>query len=265
MEPSSQWTTVTVPELTELPRPVALRSQILLRHHTFPPHQHRWHQFVYATSGTLLVTVGSAWHVITPEQAIWVPQGMVHATGALQDAAFRNLYVADRPDLRMPGSAEVFRISPLLRELIIELVAVGQRNEEAGYRDRLDSLIVDQLQRLERQDVSLPWPHSRPLRRLCDAIYAAPDDERSLEAWGRELGLSPRTLTRHFEREVGLSLRRWRQRLRLFRAIEWLGLGRSITQVALDLGYASPSAFIYMFRQEMGVSPKAFSSQSKRS
>ncbi|WP_334415348.1 MULTISPECIES: hypothetical protein [unclassified Bradyrhizobium] len=32
--------------------------------------------------------------------------------------------------------------------------------------------------------------------------------------------MSARTLTRHFEREVGMSLRAWRQRVRLFKAIE---------------------------------------------
>lgn len=67
--------------------------------------------------------------------------------------------------------------------------------------------------------------------------------------------MSPRTLTRHFEQEVGMSLRTWRQRLRLFKAMELLGSDFPITEIALRLGYSSASAFIFMFRSEMGISP----------
>jgi hypothetical protein len=63
------------------------------------------------------------------------------------------------------------------------------------------------------------------------------------------------TLARHFESEVGVNLREWRRRLRLFRSIEWLGAGRSVTDVAFELGYSSTSAFTYMFRHEMGYPP----------
>jgi AraC-like DNA-binding protein len=44
----------------------------------------------------------------------------------------------------------------------------------------------------------------------------------------------------------------------LIKAVEMLGGGGSVTQTALDLGYGSPSAFIYAFRQEMGTSPQAY-------
>ena len=73
--------------------------------------------------------------------------------------------------------------------------------------------------------------------------------------WANRLGASTRTLARHFERETGMTLRAWRTRLRLLRAIEWLAQGRSPTVIAHELGYASASAFNYMFRVEMGISP----------
>jgi AraC-like DNA-binding protein len=52
-------------------------------------------------------------------------------------------------------------------------------------------------------------------------------------------------------------MRTWRRRLRLFKASELLGGGLAITQIALDLGYASSSAFTCMFRKEMGCSPSS--------
>ncbi len=70
--------------------------------------------------------------------------------------------------------------------------------------------------------------------------------------------MSERTLARRFEAEVGMSLRSWRRRLRLFKAIELLGGGLDVTQTAMELGYGSTSAFVYAFRTEMGCSPQAY-------
>lgn len=93
---------------------------------------------------------------------------------------------------------------------------------------------------------------------LCEALYADPADPRAPEDWGRELGMSGRTLARRFEAEIGMSLRSWRRRLRLFKAVEPMGGGLSVTQTAMQLGYGSTSAFVYAFRTGMGRSPQAF-------
>ncbi len=47
----------------------------------------------------------------------------------------------------------------------------------------------------------------------------------------------------------------WRQRLRLLTAIARLADGRPVTAIAYDLGYESPSAFVAMFRRELGTPP----------
>ncbi|MDI9776072.1 helix-turn-helix domain-containing protein, partial [Pseudomonas aeruginosa] len=54
---------------------------------------------------------------------------------------------------------------------------------------------------------------------------------------------------RHCQRELGMTFGEWRQRLRFLAAIEALEAGRGIQQIAFDLGYSSPSAFISMFRR----------------
>lgn len=93
---------------------------------------------------------------------------------------------------------------------------------------------------------------------MCEALYADPADSRGPEEWGQELGMSARTLVRRFEAELGMSLRSWSRRLRLFKAIELLGGGMGVTQTAMELGYSSTSAFVYAFRTDMGCSPQAY-------
>ena len=85
-----------------------------------------------------------------------------------------------------------------------------------------------------------------------------PADGRDLAEWGRDAGASTRTLARLFQAETGMSFGRWRQRRRLLAALERLAAGEPVTGVALDLGYASPSAFIAMFRRTLGAPPTRY-------
>src|SRR5919205_600276 len=150
-----------------------------------------------------------------------------------------------------------FVISPE-QALIVEAAEIEGQEDRDGYASRVTGLILDQLRRARPLPGALPWPRGGSLAALCEALYADPADPRGSEEWGRELGMSGRTLARRFEAEVGMSLRSWRRRLRLFKAIELLGGGLSVTQTAMELGYGSTSAFVYAFRTEMGCSPQAY-------
>lgn len=258
---SEDWQQIELPELSALPSAVYLRAQSLNSRQMFPTHSHSWHQFVYATSGTLTVTVADTWYVITPEQAIWLPKGLKHATGALNHTEFRSLYINAEPLLKMPTQCTLYEMNALLPALIGELERLQQCDEPASYHEQINQLICAQLPRLTKQHLHLPWPKSPPLRQLCETLYNEPCDPRSAEQWAQQLGVSGRTLGRRFERESGVTLRDWRHKLRLFLAVEWLCAGRNITEIALDLGYASTSAFSYMFRQAMGVSPSDWRSR----
>ena len=158
----------------------------------------------------------------------------------------------------LPESPTVFGVSSLLQALIVEAAEIEGQEDTDGYAGRVTVLILDQLRRARPLPGALPWPRGGSIATLCEAIYANPADKRSPDAWGRELGMSGRTLTRRFEAEVGLSLRSWRRRLRLFKAVELLGGGLDVTQTAMELGYGSTSAFVFAFRTEMGASPQAF-------
>ncbi|WP_312238049.1 helix-turn-helix transcriptional regulator [Stenotrophomonas sp.] len=245
---------LTVPPLRALPWPVVTHSREMAVGERFPPHVHAWHQLAFATDGVLQVTAANARHVITPQQALWVPGGTLHHTRALSAAAFRNLYVGGDIAAGMPTQCTVLEVSALLRALIIELDGI-RADDDPGYYASLCAVIATQLQRQPRHARHLPWPQDARLQRWCQALYDHPDDDRDMSAWATQLGASARTLARRFERETGMTVRGWRTRLRLLRAMEWLVQGRSPTVIAHNLGYASASAFNYMFRVEMGVSP----------
>ena len=82
-----------------------------------------------------------------------------------------------------------------------------------------------------------------------------PADRASLRGWADRLGLSPRTLIRRIKDETGMSFRELRRQARILAALERLSLGESVTNVALDVGFDSPSAFIQAFRSVTGKTP----------
>ena len=89
-------------------------------------------------------------------------------------------------------------------------------------------------------------------------MRAAPEDHRSLAQWAASVHMTERTLARHCQRELGMGLGEWRQRMRYLLAIDALEAGLSVQQIAYDLGYSTPSAFIAMFQREAGTSPEQF-------
>ena len=95
----------------------------------------------------------------------------------------------------------------------------------------------------------------RPVLR---ALQSDPADNRSLADWARVVHTTERTLVRRCQRDLGMGLVEWRQRLRIVKALPRLEAGDKVEAIAFDLGYASVSAFIAMFRRLMGVTPDAF-------
>jgi len=249
---------MVLPKREELSQPLVVRASSIPARHSFPEHAHQWHQLVYAISGVLTVTVGESCLVISPEQAVWLPTGTPHHVGSLLGAEFRSLWIGHMMGTGVSVATKVLKVSPLLRALIIEAADIQYSPNRDGYTDRVTQIILDQLYRADASQMALPWPRRGSVLALCEALYANPSDQEGPDRWGKVLGVSGRTLERRFNDEVGMSLRLWRRRLRMFKAVEMLGGGASVTEIALELGYSSSSAFIYAFRQEMGRSPLAY-------
>lgn len=70
--------------------------------------------------------------------------------------------------------------------------------------------------------------------------------------------VTERTLLRRAQRDLGMTLTEWRQRLKVVKAMPMLESGAKVEAIAMDLGYASASAFIAMFRRLTGQTPDEY-------
>lgn len=221
------------------------------------PHAHDRGQLMFCSSGVMVIeSVGSTW-VAPPRRAVWVPIGVRHSFMPTTRIALRNLLLLPEVETRLPSACCFVEINPLLRELIIR-IAEGSALKSALHADRVARLLIDEMEPCPIGPLFLPEARDPRAKRICDAIKSNPADRRTLDDWSLTVGASSRTLTRLFIRETGLSFANWRRQARLVRAAIMLGLGHSVTSVALDSGYESPSAFIEMFHRCVGLTPKQY-------
>lgn len=260
---------VPVAYLEDRARPVLGHGRDLVAGAQIAPHSHPRGQLLWAVDGVLRVHAGDAVWIVPPEHAVWIPGGTEHHVMTETPVRARNLYVDPSIRPRGPGTdCEVLLLSPLLREIILRL-AEGARPGSArdtaaeaaadpGRVARLAAVAVDEIAELVAAPLSLPGGHDPRLRRLTGHLGRVPGDRRALAELAGVAGASPRTLERLFRAETGLTFRQWRSRARVLAALEGLRAGRSSTQIAYDLGYRSPSAFIAAFHGHFGCAPQHF-------
>lgn len=242
-----------------LPRAVLARVESLPAGSWTAVHSHPWAQLSYAVEGVLQVHTAAGQFMAPPERAIWVPPDLPHEVLTAGPAEMRSLYI-DATALRgsplgQARSCRVLDISLLARELILAVCALPSDYDEHGAPGRLVNVLLDQLAQLPTASLDLPLPTDARLLRLCEALQADPADRRTLAEWGREIGLSERSMVRLFQQQTGLSVGAWRRRLRLLSALGPLEAGGKVSSVAQGCGYASASAFISAFCAEFGVTP----------
>ncbi|MBK0415507.1 helix-turn-helix transcriptional regulator [Chromobacterium haemolyticum] len=223
-----------------------------------PRHAHPTAQLLYAVEGVMMVTTDQGRWIVPPTRGIWLPIATWHQVNMLSRVRMRTAYVRGDALAGLPAECCVLAVSPLLRELIQAATGIAVPYPPDSRAERVMRLILDEIRSLPSLALSLPQPASAALDQLCRQLLSHPGDARGVAEWAAQAAMDPRTLQRRFQRETGLSFGQWRRQARLIAALERLARGASVLEVALDLGYASPSAFSTMFKRELGASPSAF-------
>lgn len=244
-----------------IPDDCLVRS-LAVRHYAashVPEHAHDWHQLIYASEGVMWVlTPGKEW-VVPPNRAVWVPAGVKHRIELSASVLIQTLYINPAVSVPLPTACCAVNISPLLRELILHTITVGYLKESHPVHARLIPFLLDQLCELQSAALFLPMPQDERALRVVHWLRRHPEDRASTKQLARHAATGVRTLERLFQLETGMSLGKWRMQFRLLQAVRLLGSRQaSITEVAMAVGYDSPSAFIVAFKRFFGTTPSQY-------
>ncbi len=248
---------VPLSELDATPRPVLAIGTDYAPGTLLETHSHRRAQFLYGATGLMEVgTHDGAW-VVPPHSGVWIPANKPHRV-RMVGVSTRSLYIEPAEVPRTGTQCEVLKVSPLLRHLLMEAIDVPAVYDRRGRDGALMALLLHEVARAETQPFFAPLPRDPRLVALCTAFLYQPRVHDSPRDWASKLYQSERTFSRFFRAETGMAFGDWRQQACLLAALTRLAGGQSVTAVALELGYDSPSAFSTMFRKRLGRPPSEF-------
>lgn len=216
-------------------------------------HHHDEHQLVHAGRGVLSVTTEAGVWITPATRAIWIPAGTVHEHRAYGPAVLTTVGLpAGTNPLRL-HIPTVLAVSPLLRELLTIYATTPDRSTPQGRR--LRAVLLDQLCTADDHPLHLPAPQDPRLAALAGLLHHDPADQRSLPQLATAIGSSPRTVARLCRDQLGTTFPQWRTQIRVHHALQLLAQDVPVTSVAQRCGWATPSAFIDVFRRTTGHTP----------
>jgi AraC-like DNA-binding protein len=245
-------------------RPVLALGGTYPTSHHVRPHSHRRSQLFCPLSGVATASATQGAWAVPAMRGLWIPAGVRHELRMQGVVAMQSLYFEPSHLVNMPDRCQVVGISPLMRSLIHEAVALPIRYDREGRSGALMRLIQFEIGVLPELPLSLPLPTNRALARLCRKFLVRPTATQEIDDWADLLNSSRRTFTRLFRRETGLSFVAWRQQACILASLPKLASGASVTHTALELGYENPAAFTTLFKRVLGVPPRTYLLSSGR-
>ena len=255
-----------------------------------PEEENPQHAIVFVRRGVCEKRVGRRSISATPNCVVFYPMGQVYRTRhpvsggdectvlTIDSETLRDLLAsidpaaADRSD---PFPVEFIPVNPLLHLRhwrSLQALGQGQFDSLAMQQDLLDLCASALAEAVLWSGRTLPMQRraTRSAHRdlahatasLLGSRFAAP---LSLSDIAREVHSSPYHLSRIFRREMGLSIHRYLNRIRLRAAVDRLASGEpDLTILALDLGFSSRGHFYDAFRAEFDVAPSALRRELSR-
>ncbi|RDU98577.1 AraC family transcriptional regulator [Trinickia dinghuensis] len=218
------------------------------------PHRHEAGQLLGMFSGLLTVRTDRGAWVLPTTRAVWIPPSHVHSARSHGPFAGWAAYISPKACAALPEQPRVIEVTGLLREAVLNAAEWDLEPFQPRQRN-VFAVIVDEIAGSCADAFRLPMPSDARLLRIASVLADQPADPRTLDEWAEWAHAAPRTLSRRFVAETGLTFTAWRQRARLMRALELLAAGEPVTAVALELGYDNASAFIALFKRTFGATP----------
>jgi AraC-like DNA-binding protein/quercetin dioxygenase-like cupin family protein len=223
-------------------------------------HSHELHQIEYAFEGIAEVETEGAHYLLPPQQAVWIPAGLAHRTtlkGVRSVAVFFDPAMVEDADDRV----RILAATPVIREMIVyaarwPIARPASDPVADAFFDALALLVVDWL--AHETPLCLPTSSDPVLRAVMDFTNANLPGVTVAAACGAA-GLSERSLRRQFGAATGMTWRQYVLQSRLMRAMALLTEpGRTVIDVATEVGFDSVSAFTRAFVRLTGETPTAY-------
>ena len=234
-----------------------------------PAAAHQDAELTLVERGGVILEVGGRSFQIGPGQAMVVPPQVEHRTTLLCGLQGRSLHL----DVRMVSElAEVMGVGQLEARALPDgrratalaaMLACELEEPAKGQSVAVEALVeaaaVELLRAAGAEPASRPAIHDPRIGRAVQMIEERYAEPLTLEEIAASVGMSRYHFSRCFLSAVGSSPYHFLLETRLKRAAELLRRGRrTVTEVALAVGFNDLGRFAQMFRRRFGCAPAAF-------
>jgi AraC-like DNA-binding protein/quercetin dioxygenase-like cupin family protein len=230
-------------------------------HLSYDWHSHSRHQLLYSFSGRIILQSRSARWLLPPQRAAWIPAGIKHRT-SLDRADTVSVFFKTIPKGLRVDDIRILRANSLLREMLVYSSRWPSRSpirEQGPRRAFFRALELLCLEWIEQElPFRLPVPTDTRVEKAVTYLLNHLDSA-SIASAARFSGQSVRTLRRRFLPATGMTWQQYRLQASMLQAMDaLLHTHASILEVALAVGYESPSAFSRAFAKFSQSTPLAF-------
>jgi AraC family transcriptional regulator len=236
-------------------------------------HAHEVYEFYYQIDGVSLWQSQGKRYELRPKQLFLAPPGAEHLL-VNRPTGKHHFFFAQLdlktvlrrlPELTPQYESEVCRIVTRAETLeapfrqFMREVTTESPYRTLGLRSAVDQLVIEAARVLSGESVQALVAIHPGVRAVLRAFEEQPGEHWTLPALAKLAALSPNHLNELFRRDLGVSPHQHLLRERIRRAKEILGGSDTpITNLAVDLGFASSQHFAKMFKKNTGTTALEF-------
>jgi AraC-like DNA-binding protein len=245
--------------------------------HAFPRHSHDYYVICLVERGFQSFTHKGTKHYTPPGGVILINPGAVHTGEAVDEKGFEMLclypttahmqsavFELTGRHQALPFFADVRVDHPWLIDSLVALhKTLAQETSPLECESRFTWTLAQLIKRyadirFKEQQLGQERKAVRQARRYIDECFA---QGINLTQLAEHVSLSPYYLLRVFRAEVGMPPHAYLESVRIRQAQRLIEAGKSLAEVAVEVGFSSQSHLTHRFKQIIGVTPGQYAQQ----
>lgn len=232
-----------------------------------PGHTHERCQIIYTLSGTLHVQIGATNYFVPEKHIAWIPSYMGHELSSNNRQTSLVIFYLSLDaceDGTLLNEFSIYHADSFIAE---NLKFIASKGLEINREDAPDlyafalsffRLLPTICQNMEFLLKTLAIPNDARLHPILAYLQEHLQENPKMPQLAEHFGFSVRNLSRLFN-ESGIRFSYYVNNLRIMRAIElFADGGKTMQQIAYEVGFSTPNNFNRVFRQITGMSPHNF-------
>lgn len=236
-------------------RPITTYSETLEHAKCAHSHAHSRAQIISCDRGIMEVHTPHTIWTVNPLQSVFIASMEEHQVYFPDHVTVLTAFVDESKLPPLPTQSFAFEPSSFFNSLLVKIVSFSNPSEPTDTQFRILEVFLDELALLTPSTTYLPTSQNLRLKPILDSLKTDLSTKHTLAYYAQKSYMSSRTLSRLFQKELGMSFGDWKMRLKLMEAVKLLGEEKSIKEIALDLGYENVSSFITAFKNYFGKTP----------